>query len=128
MSTLRKKYSIWTDNSNTQIDCHIHPGALLARYMQWAGAEKGCASMYGPEPDVVNVGFISNKRIILPLDHTFYVKPDLKRDEWISFGWSENPKSIVRDVMKKEQCAWWINKAAKPPRKILEDRVWDYEK
>tara|TARA_R110000868_G_scaffold117375_1_gene311846 strand:- start:718 stop:1104 length:387 start_codon:yes stop_codon:yes gene_type:complete len=127
MSTLRKKHNIWTDNAKTQLEYYIHPGLLLAKYMQWAGAVKGCASMYGPEPDVVNIAFLSNKPLPLPIDHVYYVRPDPTKDEWISFGHSDDPKTIARQVQKEYHCAYWINKAAKKPRKILEKIIWDYE-
>ena len=128
MSTLRKKHNVWTDNAKTQLEYYIHPGLLLAKYMQWAGAVQGCASMNGPEPDVVNVAFLSDKPLPVPIEHVYFVKPDPEQQQWITFGYTDDPQKVAKLVQKEHHCACWINKAAKKPRKILEKTMWDYEK
>lgn len=128
MSTLRKIHNVWTDNAQSQLEYNIHPGLLLAKYMQWSGAVHGCASMSGPEPDVVNIAFLSNKPLSVPIQHAYYVKPDPLRTDWITFGYTDNPKKIVQEVQKEYSCAYWINKAAKTPRPVYVQRIWDYDK
>lgn len=119
----RKNYAAWTDRWNMPIDYDLHPGALLAKYMQWSKPTDGFANMKGPEPDTINVGVLAPYMITLGLEHEYYYRVK-EGPLWVSFGWSPNPQATISNITKPIVGKWFTN-TYKNPREIRYDTIPD---
>lgn len=118
----RKRTTVWYDRSGQVSEFRIHPGNLLASHTAWSRRQDDySAYISGPEPDVVNVGVLASEPIDLGLDYVYYVKPDPTVPQWISFGWCDKPKALIKSLSNQSWTDYWVNGNAKNPREIKFD-------
>lgn len=120
----KTRNTVWYNERGNLIDYTEHPGAVMARYLQWVKPVDGMTTSTGPDPDVVNVGLLSTRPILMDIEHEYFIKPDPKSPFWISFGWSENPMRTIACV-DEPWMGFWISDKNREPREIKYPTVPD---
>jgi hypothetical protein len=124
MKNRRKTFAEWTNRWGDRVEYAAHPGAMLARHMQWIKPTDGFATMSGPEPDSVNVAVLAPYTVTLGLEHEYYARVEGK-PLWVSFGHSSDPESTLKAV-KTPIVATWQSKTARAPRPHREHLMPDW--
>ena len=112
----RSRRNHWEDRYGYRVTTVPHPGSLLAVQRDWSKTIEDTTDMLEPCPDVVNVGFLSNRPLLLNLEHVFYVRPFSYSDEWISFGYHPDPEQFIDQNKNLKWKLSWRNPWARPPR------------
>jgi len=120
MKSRRKTHAEWINRWGKNVEYAIHPGTILARHMQWIKPTDGFASMSGPEPDTVNVAVLAPYMVSMGLEHEYYARVD-SGPLWISFGYSTDAESTIRQITKPIVATWQskTNRAPRPSKDYI---------
>lgn len=107
----------WLDRQGNAIPYVLHPGRFLAGVTGWQYNSTAYSTMPGPEPDVVNIAFLSRRPIEIDhLEYGYHARPKITEPYWINFGYHSEPLSVVRANWTADWVAYWIKPTHRQPR------------
>lgn len=107
----------WLDRQGQRIPYELHPGKFLAQTTGWQYNHTAFSTMPGPEPDVVNIAFLSRRPVLIEhLEYGYHARPRMTEPYWINFGYHHDPLSVVRANWLADWVAYWIKTTHRLPR------------
>ena len=122
-----KKITGWYTRNNTRGVYIPNPSVLLAKYSAWTPQQRSLpyTTTDGPEPDVVNIGFYTEKIFDPGFDHCYYYQCSVKPG-WIIFGWAPDVEESLRNNGQNPWIQYWHNPRSRTPREYKPPTISNY--